>query len=134
MSNINKVNVNGVEYDIQDKKTLDYLNQQLDYIYDKDEVDTKIKEATQNKASTEYVDNALSNIDLSNYYNKEETNNKILEATNDKATTEYVDNALANIDLSNYYNKEEIDTTLGDIDTILTQIVDSTLDVENKEY
>ena len=88
MSNINKVNVNGVEYDIQDKKTLDYLNQQLDYIYDKDEVDTKIKEATQNKASTEYVDNALSNIDLSNYYNKEETDNKIDEALGDIKTFE----------------------------------------------
>ena len=62
--------------------------------------------------------------------------------TNPLATKEYVDNALKNVDLTNYYTKEEMDASLeaivdeklGDIDTILTQIVDSTLDAESKEY
>lgn len=42
------------------------------------------------------------------------------------------------VDLSNYYTKDEIDALfeekLGDIDTLLTDIVDSTLDAEGKEY
>ena len=98
------------------------------------ELDNKIDNIDLSEyAKKEYVDEAIKNVDvdLSNYYTKDE-----------------VDNALENVsvDLSNYYTKEEIDTTLdekvetsfddklGDIDTILTEIVGSTLEVDDKEY
>lgn len=42
------------------------------------------------------------------------------------------------IDLSNYYTKEEsdniLDDTLGDIDMILDEIINGSLEVDNKEY
>lgn len=98
------------------------------------ELDNKIENIDLSEyAKKDYVDEAINNadVDLSNYYTKDE-----------------VDNALENVsvDLSNYYTKEEINETLdekveisfddklGDIDTILTEIVGSTLEVDNKEY
>ena len=72
-------------------------------------------------------------IDLTNYYTKDEVD-------------ETIQNAKIEVDLSNYYTKEElneeldnkvetsVDDKLGDIDTILTEIVGSTLEVDNKEY
>lgn len=81
--------------------------------------------------SLKELENKIENIDLSDYAKKE-----------------YVDEALKNVevDLSNYYTKDELQETLdekvetsfddklGDIDTILTEIVGSTLEVDNKEY
>ena len=98
------------------------------------ELDNKIDNIDLSEyAKKEYVDEALKNVDvdLTNYYTKDE-----------------VDNALKNVevDLSNYYTKDELQETLdekvelsfddklGDIDTILTEIVGSTLEVDNKEY
>lgn len=54
-----------------------------------------------------YVDDAIVDIDLTNYYTKTET-----------------DNLLNNIsvDLSNYYNKQEIDEKIGDIESLLASI------------
>lgn len=53
------------------------------------------------------------------------------EGLADKVSKEYVDEAIAealaetpSIDLSNYYTKEEIDALIGDINTILAEIVD----------
>ena len=53
------------------------------------------------------------------------------EAVADKASKQYVDNTVAealaetpSIDLSNYYTKEEIDALIGDINTILAELVE----------
>jgi len=101
--------------------------------------------------SLEYLDNKIENIDLSDYAKKEYVdeaiNNVDVDLTN-YYTKDEVDNALKNVevDLSNYYTKDELQDTLdekvelsfddklGDIDTILTEIVGSTLEVDNKEY
>lgn len=98
-------------------------------------------------ATEEYVNNAVSNVDvdLSNYYTKNEVNELIpdttgfalkteipdvsgfalkseIPSTSGLATQKYVDDAIANInipktDLTNYYTKEEIDSKFSAIPT-----------------
>ena len=97
--------------------------------------------------SLKELDKKIDNIDLSEYAKKNYVDEAVKNVKVDLtgyATEEYVNKAVANVsvDLSDYYTKEEVDKTLensfddklGDIDTILTEIVGSTLEVDNKEY
>lgn len=62
-------------------------------------------------ATTQYVDDAINNVDLTDYYNKTEIDTTLQSY----ATISYVNEAISNIpgtDLSNYYTKSDIDTTL----------------------
>lgn len=54
-----------------------------------------------------YVDDAIADIDLTNYYTKTETDNLLNNVS---------------VDLSNYYNKQEIDEKIGDIESLLASI------------
>lgn len=87
-------------------------------------------------ATTEYVNNAVSNIpttDLSNYYTKEQTN-ALIPSVEGLATKSYVDESIANvatsgeIDLSNYvtkdtvYTKEQTDALIPSVPSRVSQL------------
>lgn len=120
------------------------------------ELDNKIENIDlSDYAKKEYVDEAIKNVevDLTGYATEEYVNKAVANVSvdlSDYYTKEEVDKALENVDvdvdLTNYYTKDELDNELdnlvetfvddklGDIDTILTEIVGSTLEVDNKEY
>lgn len=85
------------------------------------------------------LDNSVSKQSFDNFVVRQNNTNKELETKIDSKLSasrfneyvetlkseigEEIDTKLDNIDLSNYYNKEEIDNLVGDIDTILNNIL-----------
>lgn len=97
------------------------------------------------------LDEKINNINLSDYAKKNYVDEAVKNVKVDLtgyATEEYVNKAIENVDvdLTDYYTKEEINETLdekvetsfdeklGDIDLILDEIINGSLEVDNKEY
>ena len=96
---------NEVVKDIYTKSEIDQL-----FVVSIETIKQYIEEKLINYYTKEEIDNAISNIDLSNYYNKEEINNKLKEY----ATKEDLDNIIIeggdiNIDLTSYVKKVDLE-------------------------
>lgn len=61
----------------------------------------------------DYVDEAVSGIDLSNYYTSGETDAAIAEAVSGLATEQYVQDALSGVDLTNYWTSAETEDAIS---------------------
>lgn len=71
-------------------------------------------------ATTQYVDNALANIDLDGYVSQEDYDSAQLATS--AALNELKNTKLDSSDIDNYYNKTAIDTMIGDINAALSNI------------
>ena len=63
-----------------------------------------VDEAVSGLATEQYVQDALSGIDLSNYYTSAQTDTAIANAVSGLATEQYVQDALSGVDLTNYWD------------------------------
>ena len=94
--------------------TEEFLKTALDY-YTKSEMDEILSNLRlEDYYTKEEIATLIDGLELENYYKKSETYNK----------TE-IDTAIANVevDLSGYYTKTEIDKKIGDIDSILNNVL-----------
>lgn len=96
---------NDVVKDIYTKSEIDQL-----FVVSIETIKQYVEEKLINYYTKEEIDNAISNIDLSNYYNKEEINNKLKEyATKEDLDNIVIEGGNITIDLTSYVKKVDLE-------------------------
>lgn len=96
---------NDVVKDIYTKSEIDQL-----FVVSIETIKQYVEEKLIDYYTKEEIDNAISNIDLSNYYNKEEIDNKLKEyATKEDLDNIVIEGGNINIDLASYVKKVDLE-------------------------
>lgn len=96
---------NDVVKDIYTKSEIDQL-----FVVSIETIKQYVEEKLIDYYTKEEIDNAISNIDLSNYYNKEEIDNKLREyATKEDLDNIIIEGGNINIDLTSYVKKVDLE-------------------------
>lgn len=100
----NRYNGGGSASGVTPEQVQQEIQSALTPYWESGETKDYVDEAVSGLATEQYVQDALSGIDLSNYYTSAQTDTAIANAVSGLATEQYVQDALSGVDLTNYWD------------------------------